>query len=388
MRTWLVVALLASCHGADRRPPADTDTGNDVTGCRAAPSSADRTRAVVISHPYDATGAQANAWEVLDLAADGTLTSPGRAFSMGRAIGGTVAFAPDGSLGIAVQDDGTLGVFTLDAERVPTVVDASFAGDPSEPFYASQVVFDATGERAWVVDGNWPNNGGGIYAITVDCATGAPSLEGKVISTKLASALYPLADGRAIVVAAEVDGAADGDTWLLSWGDAPAAIGAVALFDYPDAIPGGSTVTPDGKFAIVGDYSEFSGADNRLGVAAIGDGLTIAQEITPFLDPIAMVASPLGDGLLVLSGYGDAIEGFSYAPAADSPLTAGSHVDSQLPGAVDVVRTGPAAGIAVVTEVSGVRRVRFDGAGGLDDLGRLDLGGTMTAIPGAVGIQP
>lgn len=391
MRARLFVAMaLSACTGeVDTDGPDDTDdTDVAVDGCRATPADPDRTRAVVVSRPYDAGGAQANVWEVLDLDAEGALSRTGRTFEMGRGYDGDVAFTPDGSLGIAVQDRGSIGVFTLDDERVPTVVAASFAGDEAAPFYASAVAVDPTGERAYVVDGNWANNGGGIYEIALDCATGAPSSTRKLLSSKLASALFLRGD-RAVLVANEVDDVGGGEAWLLAWGSQPEALGPVDLFDYADPLEAGSAVTPDGKYLLVGDYSEFSGEDNRVSVAAIAaDGLTKTQEIAPFLDPIALAVSPLGDGALFLSGYGDAIVGFSYDPSAAEPFVETDTIASSLPGAVDVVSGGGAAGIAVVSESAGVRRVRFDGSGGLVDLGRLELGEGMDGIPGSIGVQP
>jgi hypothetical protein len=127
------------------------------------PGPADRVRRVVVSHPYDANSAKSNVWEVLDLSMTGELSRPNRMFTMGRAYIGEVAFTPDGKIGIAPQEDGSLGIFKLD-DGVPTVLHATFKGS----FYAARVVVAPTG-AIYVLDTQWRENGGGIYELAIDC---------------------------------------------------------------------------------------------------------------------------------------------------------------------------------------------------------------------------
>ena len=82
-----------------------------------------------------------------------------------------MAFTPDGSLGFAAQEDGSLGILAIDEANGLSVVEAAFSGD----FYASRVVPDPTGEILWIVDPNWVDNGGGIYRAEIDCETGSLS---------------------------------------------------------------------------------------------------------------------------------------------------------------------------------------------------------------------
>ena len=73
----------------------------------------------------------------------------------------------------AAIEDGSVAVFTGDGE----VIEPSFDGG----FYAGRVVPDPTGEGFWVLDGNWQNNGGGVYWLPIDCETGEPSAATRVV---------------------------------------------------------------------------------------------------------------------------------------------------------------------------------------------------------------
>lgn len=373
------------------------DTGKPVVpdGCRAQPAAAKRARAVVVSFPYDAEGAKASTWEVLTLSPTGELARPGRTFTMGRATEGRVVFTPDGTLGLVAQEDGSLGIVALDAQGTPEVVEAGWRGGGVEAaFYASAVTVDPSGERAWVIDGNWQVNGGGLYEITLDCTTGAPTLVGRVLDTKLASALYPLPGGRAALVATEAGTKKGGHAFLLDgWPDDPVPSEAEPLFDYDGVLFGGSAVTPDGRFLIVGDNSLFADEPNRVAWARItGAAPEKGGELT-LTDPYEMVVGPDGDAVLVASGFADALVALGHdrrATPAFFRLDALDYAGAfpALPGAMALVSRGPARGLVLVAENVAVRRTRFDGQGGVEDLGPFSLGDGLEAIPGAIGVQP
>lgn len=341
-------ALLTACNPDVRGPDAgDTDAVQDA--CRETPLPSGGPRIVAVSHPYSASGAQADAWELFSLDGD-VLTPTGTTMSLGRGYNGAVAWAPDGSLAVTVHDDGTLGVFTADG----AVVEAAWDGG----FYASDATFDATGERLFVVDGNWVNNGGGVYEVAIDCDSGVPSLVGKVVDSKLGSHLFGdvlVADSAAAIL--DVDAGELG--------------AAVPLFDYADAIVGGASRHEDTLY--VGDYSEFSGVENRVAVATLGAAVTKVGEVV-VLDPYAIAA--VEGGAVVSSGYGNEIVGLTASGIAD-------RLDSELPGAVTV---GP-DGLVLVAELSSIRLVRFDGAT-LEDVDTYVLGDGLDRMPGSIGVQP
>src|SRR5512140_577985 len=169
MRLHYLVLVAAAC--SDHKAAAPVDAAPDVavdgvSSCARSPAAADRTRFVVIAHPYTAAGDASPAFEVLQLSATGQLTrfaSPRTFMLATRTPFGVIAFTPDGKVGIVAMDDGNLGVFALDADGNPTVVQASFHGS----FYADRVVMSPAGDRAWIIDRNTRANGGGIYQVEI-----------------------------------------------------------------------------------------------------------------------------------------------------------------------------------------------------------------------------
>lgn len=393
----LCVALAPACTADDipvgsdgGLPDAATDAAVDAPACPRSAAPADRTRKVVVSMPYDAAGAQASTWAVWNLDATGALTSTATRFTMGRATSGTIAFTPDGAIGLAPQGDGTLGVFRIDGDEV-TVVHARFDGS----FYADHVVVDPSGSFAYVVDGNWANNGGGIYRIDIGC-DGTLTDRGRWFSTKLAAGLF-VRGGRALVPATELGtgSPAGHDVHLVDWTrDPPARLGGVDAFGDELAIVGGAALTSDGKYALLGDTSEFSGLPNRVAVVGVGaSGLTATTVLSPVRDPVAIVASPFDDAALVVSGYDDALLALDYAPAASTPFSrlraltyAGAR--PRLPGDAVMIERGALRGLVLVVENTGVRRVRFAGGSVVTDLGKTSTGSGTAAVPGAIGVQP
>src|SRR5665647_445189 len=114
-----LVGLAACGDDAVTAGDAAMPDASSISGCPRTPSPPDHARHVVVSRPYDTAGAQAGGYEVLDLSETGTLTRPNRLFTMGRAVTGTIAFTPDGEVGIAALDNGKLGVFRLAPDGTP-----------------------------------------------------------------------------------------------------------------------------------------------------------------------------------------------------------------------------------------------------------------------------
>ena len=94
-----------------------------------------------------------------------------------------------------MQDDGTIGVFSIDAAGDVTVIDEGVSGD----FYADNVRW--RGDGVWVVDGNFPKNGGGLYSLALSCA-GDVTPGPRVLEAKSARDLYiDQASGDALLAA-------------------------------------------------------------------------------------------------------------------------------------------------------------------------------------------
>jgi hypothetical protein len=380
---------------ADAARLSDGGSATDATnGCPRVAAPADRARKVVVSHPYDATGAPANEYEVLELSADGELALGGPRFELGRATDTAIAFTVDGEVGVVVQTDGTLGVFRFDASGAPQVVHTAY----SSGFYADSVVFDPVDpSRLYVLDNEHRDVGGGVYALRVGC-DGALADAHLVVPAKLPAALvFPAAHpARALLAAADaLDSASDRDVLLFDWAATPALLAAADAFPDDDAIRSAATVTADGDYLLVGDNSAFSSVPNRVGVVAIGaSSLTPAQILSPLEDPFAIVASPFATGgAIVVSGFGDAIFELGYSPAADPPFAVAGELAyvgpaPQLPGKAVLINRGSLTGLVLVAENLGVRRVRFSADGGVADLGVTARAEGLENIVGAIGVQP
>lgn len=368
-------------------PNLDDDDDGDAAwpGCRSQAPPEDQARVVLLAHPF---AADQREWAVLELQTDGALTDSGQRLYAGRAPYGDVVFTPDGAIAFGVNDDGTLSVFEVGAGGEVSVVDPAFGG-----FYASRVVVEPGGEVAWVVDGNWAKNGGGLYRFSIDCDEAALGVPERVVEGKLPGDLLldPARDDRGVLVGREIPGTSVGDdAALLAWPPAEAATGGVDAFGDDEASVSDAALTADGRFALIGDYSAFSGIPNRVAVVALTeDGLTPHQVLADVYDPMALVASPSNDAVLVVSGYGDAVFVISYDDGAGEFVYEGEPAyegaSPQLPATAAVVGRGELEGLILVSENQGVRGMEFTGDGGVMDLGML-LGDT--AISGALGVQP
>jgi hypothetical protein len=348
----------------------------------AAP--ADRDRFVAVSHPYDAAGGQAGGYEVLALSQVGALTRPGGKFTMGRAVVGTIAFTPDGEVGLAALDNGKLGVFRLDATGAPTVVHAEFEGS----FYASRVIVEPRGDRALVLDGNTRENGGGVYLVTIGC-DGAITDHGLLVAAKNPGGV-DVSGMRALVASSEPGASVQ----MVDYGGTPAVAASVDAFGDDLAIIGGTALSYDGTVFLVGDVSQFSGVPTRVAVVGVDGGLhaslsprgTIALE-----DPAAIAASPFSNVAVVASAFGDAL----FVLDDDGPTgwrvrgqVAYTGASPKLPSDLAAIDRGALRGHVLVSENVGVRHLAFGTDGSVTDLGSLAFGSGLDNISGAIGVTP
>ena len=104
-------------------------------------------------------------WAVLTLSTAGDLVDDGVRLRMGRSYLGEVVFTPDASLALTPTEDGHVAVYDAVGGNV---VHEEYDGG----FYAVRVVMDPSGEVAWIIDGNWAKNGGGLWRVDIDCLRG------------------------------------------------------------------------------------------------------------------------------------------------------------------------------------------------------------------------
>jgi hypothetical protein len=348
-------------------------------------------RQLIVARPYNESGAKSNRWEALALAPSGDITANNRFFDMGRATSGNIAFTPDGEIGLVAQEDGSVGVFRVLASGDIEVLHAAF----KEGFYASEVFMGPEGDRAFVMDGNWRENGGGIYTLKIGCDDSIKS-EGLLVPAKLPKQPLWRENGDLLVLAHDFgNSAADQDLHLLSASDITSPTSSTTVFPDRDAIVASAAVTADQNFVLVGDNSGFSPVPNRVAVARLNDqSVESVQLLSPIEDPFAIATSPFDDAALVVSGFGDALLVLDYDPSAlDSPFSISGPLaylggKPQLPGSLVMIDRGDLRGTILIAENGGVRRVAFEGGGIVSDKGRTDIGSSFLGIVGAIGVQP
>lgn len=365
-------------------------------GCPRTANTTDRVRKVVVSHPSDGNAAKAKDYEVLELGVDGNLTRNGPRFSMGRNFDAPIVFSPDGVVGIAVQDDdGSLGIFRIEAgASAPVVVNPSFG---KEHFYADWLVFSPDGSRVYVADTN-RNTSGGVHEIAIAC-DGTPTYRGHVLVAPGTGTLGFLPKtSRALVVSASTSGVPKGNDALLVelgvTGTASVA-GSTSLFGDDELDPHGVGVTPDGKLALIPDGNDAFGT-NRLGVVALEANAIKKVALLTVEGPSGIAMSPWGNAALITAAGGPSVDGLIGvkidATNSAAPVTITGKLAAvpkpQLPTGPVLIENGALRGMVLVSEVDGIRRVKFEPNGTITDLGLYVLQGGLEASPGSLGVQP
>jgi hypothetical protein len=402
-RLWFAMLILAlGCDsgggiGAGGDDPRKADAGKGtspdaafVPDCSREASAEDRQRAVVISHPFDAPGVKGGRYRAFSLSETGELSTTDQTFMMGTATQGRIVFTPDGEIGLVAQDDGTLGVFRVSDDGTVEVIAARYEGS----FYADSVVMDPSGVRAYVLDNQWREHGGGVYSVKIGC-DGTLVDEGQVVPAKLPSALV-LMEGRALLAASDaMTSPTDRDAHLLSWGNDHSLMESVSLFSGGGANISTVEVTADHRWVLIADNAEFSGVANRIAVVEVTDAnLKFNKLLTPIQDPMSIAFSPFDGSAIVASGYGDAIFRLAFDASAASPFSIEGELTytgpaPQLPAASVMIHRGALKGHVLLAEVSAIRQLQFPAEGGVQDLGAFEPGGTSVAdIVGAIGVQP
>lgn len=366
----------------------DSGTPDAGNGCRSEPRDPDADRVVLANLPYEGTGAD---WAVLTLSADGTLTDTSASIAAGRTYVNPGVFTPDGSLGIAPLDDGTISIVEVDAGGSVRVVEAGF----TTGFYAEAVAMHPSGERLYVVDRNWEENGGGLYVLDLDCSTGAPSVPddlpvdelGRLVATRLPAAALPIPGRPDRLVL--ISGPTPADVRLIDT-TSGAILDEVDVFPDNDAWLTTGAITPAGDLVLLTDTSAWSSRENALAAVQVtGDALTDVGSDTLY-DGVGIGISPDGTTAIVSSGYGDDIVRLSLdATAADAVTVEGSLTAStdppQLPGGIVTVQRGSLAGHSLVAEVYGIRSIQLGPSGEAMDLG---LTGGRLVNPAGLLVQP
>jgi len=329
---------------------------------------------------------KANVFEVLELSATGTLTRPDRTFMMGRGAFGVISFTPDGEVGMLAQEDGSVGVFRIDAGGAATVVHAALTGE----FYASRVVADPDGEHAWILDGNTRENGGGLYRATIGC-DGSFSDIALTAPARLPGGVGFVGDHLVVAAGNILDSMTAGDdVHLLDLQNrtTPVPLDGADAFGDDAQIIGGTALTADRSTFLVGDTG-----NGRVAVVGVGaTTITPAAKLASIADPQGIATSPFGNVAIVTSALGDAISILDDDGANDTWRIRGL-VDykggkPQLPGDVAAIHAGMLDGHVLVSENVSIRHLAFRSNGTVEDLGSFPFGAGLQNIAGAIGVTP
>jgi hypothetical protein len=213
--------------------------------------------------------------------------------------------------------------------------------------------------------------------------------KGLVAASKLPAGLEFTAGNHQVVAAVDIGDSAMGDVHMVSFGG-PTVIASADAFADDMQIVGGSTLASDGTF-LIGDTSQFGTAPNRIAAVAVsGTQLGTPYMIPNIEDPIALLASPFADKVLVVSGFGDAM--FTLTKTSGMYAASGEvtyqGAKPQLPGGAVMIDRGMLRGLVLVAENLGVRKVEMFAAGTIVDRGLYSLGSGLVNTTGAIGVTP
>lgn len=344
-----------------------------------APGSPDHARKLVVSHPDVADGgfAKDTRFEVFNLSPTGALTSTGQIFRMGVAGNSQspIAFTPDGKIGIAAQDDGTLGVFRFDDTGAVTVVHAALAGS----WYANFVLIDSTGAYAWVLDFNTPNNGGGIYKAAIGCDGTLTDL-GLALAGDVPSvaAWLNTQPNKALIAARGLGNSPDaGNLHLVDFSTAtPTVVASVAAFPDQDVQAQSVTVRLDDAWAGVTDTPPFG--NGRFSLLRFDGGVPVPSTVTIADNPVGIAFSPFKDDALLITSIGsDSYRSLGLDGGVSAKLTL-PNGNPGLPGASTMLTQGQLKGHFFIPEYNAVRHLAFEPDGGLVDVAK-------TVVPVSIG---
>jgi hypothetical protein len=361
-------------------------------GCYDDIGPDDKDRFVVVGHPNDTAMDPDGSYEVLRLSPAGVLTSTGMFFYMGPPADRRIHFTPDGEIGFAVQDDGTVGVFRLSTTGQPTVLAEGLTGN----FYADNVRWNAEDSSGmYVMDRNFPNNGGGVYTIALGCDEGLTPGPRLFEAKSAVDMLFDSTTGHGLLAARAAFTTTEvAHLHRVDLAPPASLLASADAFGDDEALTSWAALTRNGKHVILGDNSAFSAVPNRVAAIEVtAAGLGSVQTLEGIDDPYSIAVSPFDDALVVTSGFGDGIFIVDYDPDAAMPMSLRGELTytgtgPQLPGALTTVDRGPLDGLVLIADVRGIYMVKFEPGATVTDLDVVDLGGEIADIVAGIGIQP
>lgn len=389
-------------NGVSSRPASDAgleDASSPTKVCPRTLRDADAARFVVVSHPYGADGQFGPQYEVLKFEGDGSLSRPGTTFDMGTGYDAEITFTPDGRIGIAVQRDGSLGVFELSADGTKVrVVTPSFRGKMTgekAEFYAAKVYVNASGTSAYILDPQIEANGGGIYEAAIGC-DGMLSNVRKIAATNGIRALgaFHKKPERFLAAAGLGFGATRGDAHVVDIGDAAGSALVASTTVFPEAtIVTSIAIGEDDEVGLLARSNGVAG-NTEIGVVSFQGGVLEPRTTVAIEAPSVVLASPFGNAFFAASADPDGAFALRYDPTnRATPVSSTGKVaykfgTPELPSTGVAITRGKFKGRILLAEVSAVRSMQFTEEGKVDDIEKFSLGEGLPNIVGMLGITP
>ena len=349
---------------------------NNWDGCRANSREADRERLLFYSTPYNEDISHSDLWNVHRISQAGSISESFDQLSLGRNIQGEVYFTPDSSWAAIITDNGSISTFSISTDNdIQMIVQQEILD-----IYISSIVIHPSGEYFYALDPNWPENGGGIYRIDIDCSTGELNSPSLIYTTKNVAELVFFGDG--ILVAARQLEDHIGYVYYIS---DDGEISSFDPFDGDENVILTDLVVNSSGNIFVSENAEFSGVPNRVAILNLQDGDFSLINLHEILDPVQLIASPYSNHIAVLSGYGNAVYSMN---EEDFELVSYITTAPQLPTSAAQIEQGSLKGHFFITENQGVRTMKFVEEGGIEDLGMGVHTTGLSGITGGIGITP
>lgn len=384
--------LLSSCkttsseNNHSKEVPHKVDESSDSTendihneqfeGCRAQPREENRERLLIYSTPYNEDISPSDQWSVHRISISGEISGQLQSLQLGRSISGEISFTNDSSWAAAVTENGNISTFLVstDNEIETQLLDQDLG------IYIQSILIHPSGEYLYAIDPNWPENGGGIYRINIDCQTGeldAPSL---LYASKNAAAIEMFEEG-IIVAAREIENIIGYVYYINQNGE----ITGFDPFDGDEDVILTDLAVDRSDSIYLSENAEFSGVPNRVAIMSWDNDQFNLIDVQEILDPVQMLSSPFSSHVAVLSGYGNAIH---YLSSEEQYEISYVETSPQLPTSAVQISSGSLKGEIYITENQGIRKMKFLENGGIEDLGRSLSTDGLSGITGSIGITP
>ena len=366
-----------------------TDTGDEISstietdvqdehveGCRAKPREENRERLLIYSTPYNEDISPSDQWSVHRVSTSGEISAETQSLQLGRSSSGEISFTRDSSWAATVTENGHISTFLISADNEIEIQ----LQDQDLGIYIQSIFIHPSGEYLYALDPNWPENGGGIYRININCQTGELDEPSLLYASKNVVAIEIFQEG-IIIAAREIENIIGYVYYIDSYDN----ITSFDPFDGDEDVILTDLVVDTSNKIYLSENSEFSGVPNRVAIMNWNDGQFNLIEIQEILDPVQMLSSPFSSDVTVLSGYGNAIH---YLSNGEQYEVSYIETSPQLPTSAAQIPNGSLKGEIYITENQGIRKMKFLEGGGIEDLGQGLSTDGLSGITGSIGITP